>query len=186
MAKAKKPSAKKKAAPEKAPSRATKKLQAKRAATEQNTLLAQQKNIGKLTAEIEGLEKQLAVAKQTINEQARKIKAQEKAAGEQGQQIENLRQKASRGKQAAWGDRPSNLQIAGNVIQILKQGQNEKYPDSYFPVGELLKGEIDDDATLDDIKEYVKGTFKKGSYRVKAYNDDEGHKIFRGSARFTI
>lgn len=139
-----------------------------------------------LTGQIVDLKQSEKQLKLTISEQAKTIKGLRNLIDDQKETVQKLSSQITQKPQKAWMVQQSSLEIPGNMFQICKQGSQDKYPESYFPVGELLKGEIDDEATLDDIKDFVGKEYGKGNYKVKAFNEDFGHKILRGSARFTI
>ena len=180
MAKAKLPVKKKKA------TRVTKKLQESRAAGEKSLADRQGEKIGKLTADLENSKARESKLAVTIKEQSNTIKGLRKLIDVQTSENKKLQSQVPTPPQKAWMTQKSSLEIPGNMLQIHKLGSNPKFPESMFPVGEILQGEIDKDATIEDIKEYVKSEFGKGTYKIKAFNEDNDHKVFRGSARFTI
>jgi len=186
MAKAKLPVKKKKAETKTKSSRLNEKLEKSRESGEQVETDRKNAKIGLLQSQVESLELSEKQLKLTINEQAKTIKGLRNLIDDQRETVQKLSSQITKKPQRAWMVQQSSLEIPGNMFQICKQGSQERFPESYFPVGEILKGEIDEEATLDDIKEYVGSEYGKGSYKVKAFNEDYGHKILRGSARFKI
>jgi Sec-independent protein translocase protein TatA len=180
MAKAKLPVKKRKQ------TRASKKLAQSRAVQEKTVADRQLAEIGKLTAALEQSKAKESKLEVIVKEQGKTIKGLRKMIDEQKSDNEKLAAQVPKKQTKPWMQQKSSLEIPGNMFQITKKGSNEKYPDSLFPVGEILKGEIDSDATIEDIKEYVKSEFGKGTYKIKAFNEDSGYKQLRGSVRFTV
>lgn len=126
------------------------------------------------------------ITKSKSVETEKKLRAALKELKDTGDKLAKVAPKKSGKKVLPWIERASSIQLKGNMVQVSKLGYSEKYPHSYFPVGEILAGEIDDDATIEDVKEYIKSEYGPGGYMAKAFNEDAGHKVSKGKIRFKI
>ena len=142
------------------------------AQSRENSMTAQENRHSKAMAQVQSdlkeAEKALKIEKAKSNDLGKKLKAAESEIERLGKIIAEQTQKAKGKKAQQFTKAEASIPVAGSSIRIAKKGSNKQYPESFFPVDVLEAEQLEDDTTIEDIKEYIKDELGKGTYKIFA------------------